>query len=847
MDLQNTSTNKQTIYDSDHMAETKGMDFDSNTNTTGATTFVGEAEAAFLPVDKPTPFQGADVENDVIGYLSRPRPLVRGAFTNGARQRQFGFTVDATFLNNIMGSNNNGALGIRATLCFRLDVSAAPQVSGILKMAVLPFGNNLGPDRTGYVPMYCQIPNVEINLAESSTAEIRLPFVFDRDYYTFSSTDALATIQLATYAPVAWDAASTSAPTFVCYQWLEDVQLVGKAAVATTLITPQGVGSNSEKVGPLSSFFNSASRLTSWVGKGIPAISAYTKPVSWALSGFGNLAAHFGYSKPNDGTNKVMASSYLRAYNTALDVGQATEMGMFANNEVDALPGFAGSDRDEMSICYLSCIPGNIAYFHLLTTDAGDSYKWSCPVTPNRFYFYKTPTNVGFAQPARPDASQNIGFLPSPLMALAQHFTAWRGDLIFRFKFSRTKFHGGKILIGYNPKFNDVAANLPSDSRYNFKTVLVDLRSTSEVEFEVPFTYHRPFCCNEEADPALGSTGMVFLKVIDPICAPTGVVQNIPVLVEVFAKCGLEFAMPTTPFVGNMPSGTAVTAQSQTQHVVGEEIKSVKQLLVRPCPVGTVTYTGNTSINENVFLTYQTPVFNAPSGGWISSSFYGLTGALSGSRFADILSWYGLWRGSLVYWVQGFAGTDDRTQLTWGGGVGYSSSKASERVIALSAHRPFYAFNNRLRTNYTRGTGNSAIIPGLASYQIMLGGRGETTTRTELVSIAVGDDFQCGFFCGVPPMVTTLRESDANGTYLSVTPQGVWSEHTPASTQISTTNIPSPVQADGGYVTTSVEPRSASLARPPSPMKRRPSIRLTDTIDALADTAISILAAVNKQ
>ncbi len=801
-----------------------GMEPEQITKTTDGTMLTSLATVAEIAAPVETPMQGGINTTNIVDYLSRPYPIKRGAFTNGSRSNVDGFAVDAAYFTNMTSGNASGSLGIRATVCVRVDVSAAPQVSGIVKLAYIPFTANAGFDRGALMPLFAQLPNVELNLAEGSSVEIKIPYIFDRDYFNFNSIDRLAYVYLVAYAPVAWDATVTTPPTYVLYTWLEDVKLVGRAATSVATVTPQGM----EKLdGPVSGILSRASTLTRYIGEYVPAISAYTKPVSWAMTGFAKLAAHFGWSKPNDGTWSIMGPSFVRGFNTALDVGQATEMGYYANNEVAPLPGFAGTDIDEMSLCYLTCRPGCLAYYHLLTTDTANSYKWSCPINPNRFYFYKTATNVGFAQPIRPSSAVNSCILPTPIMAVTSHFGAWRGDIVFRFKFARTKFHGGRVLIGYNPAPSSPDGSLPSDTRYNYLSVVVDLRVTSEIEFVVPFTYHRAFCKSDESDGDSDNTGNVFMRVIDPIYAPAGVVSYVPVVVEVYSMCGYEVARPQATTLALAPIATPVFAQSEAQYTMGEDIRSLKQLLFRPSPYAFVPMAGVQDVALYGWYTYGGATYT--TGQWQTTQW------ISNNRLTDLMSWFGLWRGSLVWWYDADV---DNIDIQFGSTVLYSDAIMKERRIMASTRFPYYSCTNRTRTPYTA---NGVVPRSLFQDVVRNNPKGAAVTGSPYVRtyIACGDDFQLGQFICIPPMVTTAR-LNANGSFATVAPQGLWSEcvDSVATVLEPALRAPPPVQvlSPGGFESTA--PAEGPLVRPPSPRISKARVITTE----LGKTLLDIIA-----
>jgi hypothetical protein len=711
--------------------------------THDGTVMTSLAGVTTMPFLAAPPYQGGERLDNVLEYMSRPQLIYNADFVNGVRTNFTGVSIDNSYYNRLTGGNAAGSHGIRATLCFRLDVSSPPQVGGIVKLAYLPFAPGfIGVDKTNYPTLCSQLSNAELNLAEGTSLEFKVPFIFDQDYWIFGASDRQGLLVGAAYVPLNWDPATTSTPTWSLYSWLEDVTLLSRRSASTIVVVPQA-----ERAGPVSSIMSQSSRIVNIVGSMLPSLTSYTKPLAWVFQGVGSLAAQFGWSKPNDGTWKIMGTSFARGINTAMDVGQATELGYFANNEIQAMPGMAGTNVDEMSFCYLTCKPGALAAFNLSAADVRQTTKWSCQVNPNKFTFYTRSDFAGFAQPPPPSYTQAYGFLPTPIFAVAQYFNGWRGDLVFRFKFARTKFHGGKVLIGYNPKPNSAAGEVPDDLRYNFNSVLVDLRTTSEIDLLVPYTFARSFCNIGNGFENAENTGNVFMNIIEPLTAPAGVVSIVPVIIEVFAKDGLEFTAPCSSGNAYMPPGYAAIAQSErchTEDLGGECILSVKQLLMRP------SWAQNRSATAPALDDYwwgtQMNYPSPPPSAWITSS--------PCTRFADIVNWYAMWRGSTINYFM--PSTSNRTlDISWRNTFFDGAAVSSETNIITALRRPFYATHNRLRTPYCS---QNTYPPGYVQKLFNVNEFGNNGAYVP--GIAAGDDFQLASFTGIPPFVRTYKPTN---------------------------------------------------------------------------------------
>jgi len=779
---QNLTHSEATTNDAGDMA------FQAGPSTHGVTTLVTEAPKVSHVGFTNSIYRGGQIHSDILSYVQRPSLAYSGVFTLSSTSTVQTIPLFPPTYRQLLNSNITGALGFRATFCARLEIVASPQVSGIVKFSYYPL---LTPSSVKAIgrPTACQVENVEVNLSEAAAAEIRVPWLNDIDFYTVVAggfeSQYVGLINLVPYLPVQWDSTVTSVPTWAIYCWLEDIEPISRST-PLVVSTPQ-MGKDPEKVGPVTKFFGAATAVASYAATAIPTISAIARPVSWITGGITALAAYFGWSKPTDGSYMgIMGMSTCRGMNTCADADYAQPMAMYANNEVEPY-NLANTDIDEMSLCYLTCKPGLIAQLTIVPTDVSGTVKWSCPVNPVNFIF-QHPAN-GFSQVPAPitgfppgGTGNKLGFYPSPTAFASFFFGRWRGDLVFRFKFATTKFHAGKVLIGFVPSPDAVNTNSASalapnpTSRYDYDSILVDLRTTTEVDLVVPYTYPYDWC-NVNAYPitmsaaglvnypAQNSTGVVFVRIVDALYGPDNVPQNVPVAVEVFSKCGLEFCVPVTPQIVPLPAAGAVIAQMGEDEVnldivkrsVGERILSFKQLLMRP----EWTYTTNTSGTRSI-LSAARPTFYelaqfVPGPGSRNDPIPGT------SIVALVSSLYSLYRGGMLV-RQVPAGTttsnrgDFQASLTFGPLENIADTRyfpySLENTMPNYSRLPYYGVTSRMRT-VVAGTTNDNLN---LTVWTNVGG----TDSSYLLGVAAADDFQFGAFSGVPSVVYIDSQTAGN-------------------------------------------------------------------------------------
>lgn len=352
--IQNQTHSEVTTGDSTDVA------FGAEPASHGFTTLVAAAPVIEPVESSTTKLFHPPVHKDILSYLERPTKLIAGVFSNNTLNVLATFELVPTFYRAYL-TNLTGAYGFTATACFRLEIVAAPQTSGIVKMAYYPLVRLSQSDKVTARCTMSQVQNVEINISEASAAEIKIPFLWDRDFMPVRTTPSLdvnsvGTLVFQPYLPVQWDTTTASTPNWTIFLWFEDVVPIGKTTQPNAVVPQMDM----EFTGPVSKWFGLASSIASRLTS-IPLISTYAQPVAWASKAAAMVAAHFGWSKPVNGSyTGIIGPTLARAINTCADQDMAHPLAMYANNEVQAM-NFANNPVDEMAFCYLTCKPSLIA------------------------------------------------------------------------------------------------------------------------------------------------------------------------------------------------------------------------------------------------------------------------------------------------------------------------------------------------------------------------------------------------------------------------------------------------------------------------------------------------------
>lgn len=731
----------------------------------------------------------AQLNTELREYLARPIVFQRGIYSQSSpgiiSQGSINTTNMLTYFPHL--DRIKGSFGFRATIVIRIELQATPYHCGRLRLVWEPeLENNLAftYDRAAYLTTMSMLPGVELCVNDATSVVMRVPYVHSDDYWWYSNSvvpgktstvSYIGTWSLWAMHPVSTPAGATN-PNYSIWTSLEDVELIASAApdsdvsfvvptpgvvmstlsalsplppselrasFTRTVVTPQSGGGDpaAAETGspdkPISTTLMAASRVLTYAGSAIPLISSYTGVASWAMRVASNVAAAFGWSKPlvTSAVTRVMPTTNNYQFNC--DGHDASwNLGLFSDNHVQPLPGFAGSDIDEMALDYISSVPAVISTTSFATTNVVGDLLYISAINPQALWFAK---NANLVQSTAVTAGVT-SFLASPLFFLSNCFRYWRGDITFRFKISKTLFHSGRLLISHHASYSTTAGNkalpVPNYSKpFNFKSVLWDLKDSSEIEFTVPYTHVRPYALVSEI------LGSLCVTVEQPLLAPTTVAPSLFMSVEVYSK-NFSYAYPTTPFFLPSPlRPSSVTPQSgpiADRTVQGETVQSLKQL-GSLAGVG-ATQGPNSSAVLSSLCVYTPSTYDNPT---IPNNTI-----RPNAIFQNLInSLYAYCRGSTRVFVQTTGLTNTRISLQYVSPTTYPQTSYTPFIYENTnsparAIMPFYNDQNRVRISSVSNTDMPYCLSRV--YGVASG--------TTLAYLSGADDFQCGYFLGIPPL-----------------------------------------------------------------------------------------------
>nr|UNY42005.1 MAG: polyprotein [Picornavirales sp.] len=539
------------------------MDSSSPPESTQATVveFLDETPGTNWSIEHPTCTNLIDQQPqiDLAKYLSRPVLIKTHVWS---QTDSFNTTTPwypwHLFFNStpIKNKINNYAF-INCSIKLKFVINASPFYSGAMAFTYCPLqdivGENIIADNGFELISYSQRPKVWIFPQTCEGGEMELPFFYHKNWLDLTSAadvKSMGTITPALFAALVSATGITGTSVVInVYAWAENVKL----HAPTTKLALQS-----------DEFDYKPSQISSSVAKAagslsrIPLIGPYMKATGVVASSISKVASAMGFTNvPNmDTVNAVKLQPYPQ--NSTCEVSVPMDRSAVdPKNEVSIDPRTVGLDgTDELAISNIACREAWLGNAILSSTDSVDTLTLVSRVTPALLYQF----------------SGNLPIQFTPMGYLTTMFQAWRGDVIFRFKFVCTRFHKGRVRITFDP-VNDISTSIP-DYTTVFNEV-VDIGAEQDIEVRIPYSQAVTFLRTNPApgnfnltggalSPDIYSNGLITMRVVNPLSGP---VANTAISVMVFVRAAdnLEFAHPT--------SRTATTATLSPYILQSQEIE----------------------------------------------------------------------------------------------------------------------------------------------------------------------------------------------------------------------------------------------------------------------------------
>lgn len=482
------------------------------------------------------PLTTFNVDNHVLSikeFLARPIICPNGSFvwTPGSliNTNLMDMQVPGTLFSStsIWGKKLDGVYGFKGTLCIKLQANCQKFQSGILLLSVLPAAGHLLVARNDLIDSNIayktMLPSVRYNINELDEVEIKVPFTSPELFHNIRKPINWSRVFITVYNPVVGGNVNCT-----CWCWFEDIELHYPTAQSGFSASGKrkarvSYSDKEDEGGMLSAPLSAFSRAFGSVATNIPMLSSLAAPTEWFLRACSKAVSAFGYSSVVDTTtrNSVVVRTTTHANNC--DVNDTSDsLGLMASNKVAIMPGFAGSDIDEMSLQYVYQVPMYFRTVNWANTAVYSTLLTSIAVSPVSNYIVNTVT---------PSAGAAVTtYLFPPCGYVATSFSFWRGSLVFRFFISKTDFHTGRILFTFTPNIDGTVAPTFDKAGYVYKWIW-DIRDSHSFEITVPYVSSVPWMSTYI--DSLAYTGLLNAYVLNPLNAPTTVATSINFLCEV--------------------------------------------------------------------------------------------------------------------------------------------------------------------------------------------------------------------------------------------------------------------------------------------------------------------------
>lgn len=562
--------------------------------------------------------------HNIKDFLSRPIIISTGLWssTTTAETQLYTANFPEELISNSMYQEKlRGFVGLRATLVIKVQVNSQPFQQGRLMLQYFPYAQYMS-NRVALVNATLQgrsgCPRTDLDLSVGTEIEMRIPYVSPHVYYNLiTGQGSFGAIYLVVYSQLRDQVTGTGSVEYTVWAHLEDVDVqyptganvftgsapnfssIGQqmssgdfkesdvrkllkskayenppdkifAQVASELKEMKDQGTISAGIGQLSEGLSTMSK--------IPILgNMFTRP-AWISAQASNIFKILGFSKPT--TQGLPCETKLRGQNRMANFDGADtshKMALSAQNEVETKAGLAGTSADEMDLSHVLSIPNFWDRFTWATTDLTDAVLWDNYVTP----FKVKPFSSDILDRFR---CTHMGYV-------ANSHGYWRGSIVYTFKFVKTQFHSGRLRISFIPFYYNTTISTGTPDVSRTQKVIVDLRTSTEVSFTVPYVSSRPWMYSIRPEASWldtdgksmynAVTGIVRVEVLNQLVAASSVYQAIDTIVEVSGGPDLTFAAPTSP--SYVPySGNFKAARTEVAKIEHDEEDSNALTLTAP-------------------------------------------------------------------------------------------------------------------------------------------------------------------------------------------------------------------------------------------------------------------------
>jgi hypothetical protein len=664
-----------------------------------------------------------------------------------------------------------GFVGFSGTFNIRLTWNTDPTMLGMFLVAYTPPGCSLPTATTnrGKEVFYSGCPHVIINIAETTSATLSIPYVGESNVIPLYPTTVpldpsdrkyLGNIHIIPVIALASSVApnAINMSLFINIENLKTYGVQPRPAVVEASAALASIVEATRKSKIVSSSFGSISKYlnnnqdTSFVG-GLSRIGG------WAFGAASKISDLLGWSKPLDVQNLmgVVQLPYRDLYTcdttfVGAKASQNYDQGIsdidLSGRSVDEMTISALVDRPNLILNVEDIVDPVLGHMSLGKTYPEGTLIGSIPIGADSYHTSTTDSNNRYT------TFTQISYI-------SRLFEFWRGAIRIYVRPVCTKFHSARIRVVFIPgeKITD-SEMIINTMQYTYAHV-VDIRDANTYDVEIPFVHTFPWRRTNN------SIGYLYFFVENPLIAPENVSDTIYFPLFVSGGQDFELSVPVLKHEGvpspvlniahvegsgdlanivNMAPNT--TSDSVTAHSmsIGDPVRSLRAVLKRFWPAGSF---GNES--TKFFLSSE------PSSRAVSATPTGVQRDLT--MFTTWL--YGFHRGGMRWYAQNYYPSRVSTinQVTADSltetGVGtitdttlqpvqtFTMAATDTAKIEIPYYNPSVCVNHWIRGN----TNSSGLL-----YDYWTG-----VTTGSIFCRALADDFSFGFLVGAPTVVSTVE------------------------------------------------------------------------------------------
>lgn len=565
-------------------------------------------------------------DHSIQNFLSRMVIVSQGTWSS---TQSYGETLanltfpSALFKTGTTNYNQNvnkldGFAAMKAKVKVRIEVNSQPFQAGALLLHYLPYSEYMQSHAKWYTNTTTDLvaasgcPHVVMNLANTTSMSFTTPYISPYLFFNLpQGQGSFGNVVISVLSPLSSQAANSV--NYTIWAAFEDVELRYPTDAPLTTNFAQ-VGKEIQKMetrgtisGTVRSIGTAVADVLPWVGLGW-----LSEPARFITDAGETVLKMLGFSKPSvEAPITRVRQSPTQYFLNADGVDTSHKLGLSAANALATIPGWAGTDEDEMRIDYICSRPN---YYNKFSWGTGSTADTSLFIQPNSPLWTQSLTAL--------TAGNYAQTVSLPMIAkIASHFGTWRGTMVYTFHVVKTQFHSGRLRVSFRP-FSYPAGTVATDTQFVNQpgyayTDEIDLSNGTTFTFEVPFVSVRPWMhCQYDAKTAYpggdirnSATGIVQLSVINPLVAASTVNSSVDVLVFVSMKEAqfaspvrstyLPFGIPNVAQMGRariVPTKTCAEQMAEKKDLsmlsyatcMGENVTSLRQILKRYSYLGRV-------------------------------------------------------------------------------------------------------------------------------------------------------------------------------------------------------------------------------------------------------------------